>query len=182
LAGQTIDIEMMEKQDNPIIISEKDLKKYGFVCFYHEQKPVINRNYWEREVEMAVVGIGKTHIQKFIIPESLLVKLHDNSRISQHQSFQISPDNNAVEVIKLLSERAGWNQTLEDLKLMNTHAQKEIFIAMYCFNGHDISLGSGVAFACQRTSFLDRNDFSSCRTEATGNCPSNNEHLSLTDT
>jgi predicted GNAT family N-acyltransferase len=147
LAGQTIDIEMMEKQDNPIIISEKDLKKYGFVCFYHEPKPVINRNYWEREVEMAVVGIGKTHIQKFIIPESLLVKLHDNSRISQHQSFQISPDNNAVEVIKLLSERAGWNQTLEDLKLMNTHAQKEIFIAMYCFNGHDISLGSGVAFA-----------------------------------
>ncbi len=141
MAGRTTDIEMM---DNPIIISAKDLNKYGFACFYHELKPGINQNYREREVEMAVLGGGKIHFQKFIIPESLLVKLDNNARISHHHSFRILPDNNAVEIIKLLAERAGWNQTSEDLNLMNTHAQGNIFIAMYHFNGHDISLGSGV--------------------------------------
>jgi len=141
LAGQTTDIEMM---NNPIIISEKDLNKYGFACFYHELKPGINQNYREREVEMAVLGGGKIHFQKFIIPESLLVKLDNNTRISQHHSFQISPDNNGIEIIKLLAERAGWNQTSEDLNLINTHAQRNIFIAMFRFKDHDISLGSGV--------------------------------------
>ncbi len=134
----------MEYPSKPIIISEKDLKKYGFACFYHEPKPGIKRNHWEREVEMTSVGSGKIIRQKFIIPESFLVNLDTKTKISEHQSFQISPNDNGVEIIKLLAERAGWNQTSEDIELMNMNAKGGTFIAMYRLNGHDISLGSGV--------------------------------------
>jgi len=137
----------MEKdQEKPILISSENLRIYGFACFYPEQVPELVKGYWHREVEIAVGGVIGPQVKKFRIPESLLINLSGTSKIVDDRHFSITSHDSEIEIIKLLSERAGWNQTFADLQSMISHGKGGIFIAYYNYLNHEFPLGSGVSF------------------------------------
>lgn len=133
-------------QDKPLMINEDHLEKYGFACFYQGKYPELNHGYWQRAIEIAIDGGGRQRYKKLKIPESLLIKLEPNAKLCKHKNFKISRNAQAMAIVKLLSERAGWNQTTSDLELMNTKSESGVFIANFQVAGQDISLGSGAVF------------------------------------
>lgn len=137
---------MVENQENPILITKENLEKYGFSCFYYEEeKPT--EDFIIREVVLAFGGKNENFIRKFRIPSSLVIQLSKHLKITKNPSFQISRDSTAMNAIKLLSERAGWNQSAADLKLMITHGPENIFLATFTYENQRIPFGSGVSLS-----------------------------------
>ena len=136
----------MGDQDDHILITKENLDRFGFSCFfYEEEKPT--KDFFIRELVLAIGGKNGNLIRKFRIPSSLVIQLSKQLKITNKPGFQIGIDSTAVNAIKLLSERAGWNQSETDLKLMVAHEPENIFLATYTYENHRITLGSGVSLS-----------------------------------
>ena len=126
-------------------ISPDNLSKYGFAVFHHLGEANPSSDVWQRDI---VINIGLEHgsrIQTFSIPKNLLIQLPVAKKIVTADNFEISRMSSALETIKLLSERAGWNQTEGDLKTMLSMSTQGTFISSYRHLGQKISLGSGIS-------------------------------------
>jgi GNAT superfamily N-acetyltransferase len=137
---------MSEDQENPILITKENLEKYGFSCFYYEEeKPT--EDFIISEVVMDVGGKPGDVKQEFKIPKGLYIQLSPKNKITSDQRFMIRQSIEAFTAIKLLTERAGWNQTDNDLKVMIAGGPENIFLATYKYENQQIVLGSGVSLA-----------------------------------
>ncbi|MCK5279418.1 MAG: GNAT family N-acetyltransferase, partial [Cyclobacteriaceae bacterium] len=83
--------------------------------------------------------------QQIKIPKKLLVEISHEDKIVNSKNYKIDSNSAAVKPIKLLSERAGWNQTLADLDIINAHAENGYRLATYSHENQEIPLGSGLS-------------------------------------
>ncbi len=135
---------MEKKLDDHIFITEENLGSYGFSCFYYKDENP-SEDFLVREVVLAVGGKTGNLIRKLKIPKSLVIQLSQQLKITNNPNFQIRKDSTAINAIKLLSERAAWNQTESDLRAMLAHGHDDVFIASYDHEKMSIPLGSGIS-------------------------------------
>jgi len=135
----------MDESEDCIAITHDNISSYGFLCFHYKGEPIVLDNFWNRSVEISVGD--ENRIQKFKIPEEYLIEISESGKIPESDHYKIGSTPASMETIKLLSERAGWNQTKEDLNSMIYHGQGGTFIASYNFQNQKIPLGSGVSFS-----------------------------------
>ena len=88
-----------------ILLSAENLSTYGFACFHYKDEESVQHNFWNREIEFGA------DVQKFIIPKQLLIELSKIDKVVSSENYKINFDIASIDPIKLLSERAGWNQT-----------------------------------------------------------------------
>lgn len=138
---------MAEKPSGQIFISMDNLEKYGFSCFCDETEAKQTKEFLHRKLMMDVGRKSGNVTQSFIIPKELCIQLSQQKKITTDHWFKIRQTGSALEAIKLLSERAGWNQTEADLKSMIAHDPLNVFIATYEKENRWIPLGSGVSFS-----------------------------------
>ena len=136
----------MKNHGKTIFLSDENLSKYGFSCFQYQEGPSGEDDFWFREIEIA----SNTRIIK--IPKRLLIGLSTVDRIVNSVNYNINFDIPTIDPIKLLSERAGWNQTIADLEAMKAHARlpsrpggNGYSLATYDHANRRIPLGSGLS-------------------------------------
>lgn len=134
---------MNKDKDNPIVLVKENLAKYGFACFYTGPYPELIDGYRIRNIEMAVDG-STSSIQQFKIPEEFLISLPENIKIAEDKHFAIGLNPSAADLLKLLSKRAGWNQTEDDKEFLSSQDVGDLYIATYDINNRVIALGSGL--------------------------------------
>lgn len=126
-------------------ISEKNLSTYGFACFHYAEEPRSQDNHWLREI---ILSAGVTKEIKpifFKIPDRLLIELSKKEKIVNQENYKIGENDSPVAAVKLLSERAGWNQTISDLNHIYKNADNGYRLATYSFRNQKITLGSGLS-------------------------------------
>lgn len=136
----------MDTSENLIVLTHDNISSYGFVCFYQEEQPLTSDSYLTREVAINVGGEKGNTIQRFQIPKEFLIELSNIDKVVNSRNYKINSSSSSIKAIKRLSERAGWNQTKEDLNVIINHDQGGTFIASYTFLNQDIPLGSGISF------------------------------------
>lgn len=122
-----------------IHLSVENLPTYGFACFHYNDEPRIVSNFWNREIEF---GAGEEIIE---IPKQLLIELSKGDKVVNSENYKIHFDISSIDPIKLLSERAGWNQTSADLEVMKNHAENGYLLSTYNHENQSIPLGSGLS-------------------------------------
>lgn len=118
----------MEKPPDQIAIHPDNLSRYGFVCFHKKGDPLIKDDNWVREIEFTIDPVKGNRIQHFKIPSKYLIELSGKGKIIHAGNYAISAKPYPLNIIKLLSERAGWNQTTEDLNAMISYEPEGIFV------------------------------------------------------
>jgi len=145
--SMTTDSDSMDSKSDHIKLSSSNLSKYGFACFYRRGECKVEDDFWIREIEISLGGVEGSVIQKFKIPAKLCVELRPTIKIVNSDRFKISATSSSLNSIELLLQRAGWNQTSEDLAFISNHNQKGIFIASFNYENQEIPLGSGVSLS-----------------------------------
>ena len=135
----------MKKAPNHITIHNDNLSTYGFVCFHRKGEPKILNDTWNREIEISVDSVNGNRSQVFEIPSEFLIEVSDDKKIINAEQYSIRSFSDSLDVVKLLSERAGWNQTNEDLQAMFSLEKDGIYISKYKFGAHNLPLGSGIS-------------------------------------
>ncbi len=135
----------MQNLEKVLNISEKNLTTYGFACFYYAEELRSQDNYWLREITLSIGGIQEIKPQPFKIPDKLLIELSKKDKIVNHENYKIGENDSPVAAVKLLSERAGWNQTKSDLDHIYKNADRGYLLATYSFKNQKIILGSGLS-------------------------------------
>lgn len=133
----------VKNQEKIITLSRENLSFYGFACFHNREESHIVDESWLRGIELSVGVENKPQIIK--IPKNLLVEISHEDKIVNSKYYKIESSSAAVKSIKLLSERAGWNQTLADLDMINAHAENGNRLATYSYKNQEIPLGSGLS-------------------------------------
>ncbi len=133
----------MQNNVKIITLSIENLASYGFACFYNREESGVENEYWLREIELSVGTKNKPQIIK--IPKNLLVEISKENKIIKWGNYKINFNIPSIDPIKLLSERAGWNQTLADLQAMKAHRKNGYILAVYYHKDQGITLGSGLS-------------------------------------
>ncbi len=133
----------MKNHEKTIYLSIDTLSMYGFACFHYKEEPLLENNFWLREIVLSAGEENKP--QQIKIPKKLLVEISHEDKIVNSKNYKIDSNSAAVKPIKLLSERAGWNQTLADLDIINAHAENGYRLATYSHENQEIPLGSGLS-------------------------------------
>lgn len=126
-----------------ITLSIENIERYGFACFHNREESGVENEYWLREIELSVGVENKPQIIK--IPKNLLIEISKENKIINWGNYKINFNITSVDPIKLLSERAGWNQTLADLEAMKAHRKNGYLLAVYYHKDQGITLGSGLS-------------------------------------
>ena len=133
----------MKNHEKTIHLSIDTMSMYGFACFHYKEEPLLENNFWLREIVLSAGEENKP--QQIKIPKKLLVEISHEDKIVNSKNYKIDSNSAAVKPIKLLSERAGWNQTLADLDIINAHAENGYRLATYSHENQEIPLGSGLS-------------------------------------
>jgi GNAT superfamily N-acetyltransferase len=137
----------LPQHEKVITLSTNNLSEYGFVCFYDKEDLHDANDFLIREIELASEAGKEKKLHKFKIPESLLIEISKDNKIVNSENYTINTIKSDLEPIKLLSERAGWNQTMEDLEAMNGLKNSGYQLATFHKENRDIPLGSGLSLA-----------------------------------
>ena len=81
--------------------------------------------------------------QELRIPKENSIALSVTDKLINNPNVNINIEQSEISPLKLLLERAGWNQTTADLKTMISHGNNGYFLATYRYGTTDIPLGSG---------------------------------------
>ena len=135
----------MDDNSKEIVIGGENLKQYGFVCFHPYDESNIKNEYLIRNVEVSLNGETGKLTRRFKIPKEFCIPLPPSQKIVDAENFHIEAFIGSEAHIEFLSQRAGWNQTSDDLYLMASFCQPGMFVANFTFRDQDIPLGSGVS-------------------------------------
>jgi GNAT superfamily N-acetyltransferase len=154
LAERTTGIDHMDqdahhKDKNPangeIWLDNHNMSEYGFArfCYPEEKAGILERGY--RFIPMGRKRDGSEEFLKIRIPGKylLLLSAQKEKKLPVFENFYIADQEEQSGHIKILSKRAGWNQTDEDLGLLARMARESSFLAKIRLNGIEIPLGSG---------------------------------------
>ena len=124
----------MSAEYHHILLSDENMKSYGFSRYHFPGEADIEDNIWHRNIGAISVKGKQTPVNYINIPESLLIPLSLNkgNRLIDLPAFSIQQNFKDILPMKLLCERAGWNQTEEDLinflDIQNTKSIRPCFI------------------------------------------------------
>lgn len=130
-----------------IEISTGNLARYGFACFFDKESIAVGENFLIRAIELEIVIRKDPKQHTFKIPKNLLIEISTEMKIVDSKNYTINANTSAIEHVKLLSERAGWNQTKTDLEAMKAHGNSSILLATFRHENSDIPLGSGLSLS-----------------------------------
>ncbi len=138
----------MPTGDEHILLSDENMKTFGFSRFYFPGEAEIENSIWHRSIgPISVKGIPDPG-DYIDVPASVLVPLsvEKGNRLVDMPVFSIESAGNDMLPMKMLCERAGWNQTTEDLVNYQEIAEGANFLASINMDGARISLGSGAVY------------------------------------
>jgi len=129
----------------PVVLSDANMERFGFTRFYYSNEPEILNGFWRREIEVAGTEPESTTLQQVHIPESMLVPLSrkHSEKLVFWKDFSIISAQRHIEPMKLLGERAGWNQTSEDLHALAAMDPDGNFVATVKVGKSRMPLGTG---------------------------------------
>jgi ribosomal protein S18 acetylase RimI-like enzyme len=121
------------------------MSEYGFArfCYPEEKTEILEQGF--RVIPMGRKRDGSEEFLKIRIPGKylLLLSAHKEKKLPAFENFYIAEQEKWSGHIKILSKRAGWNQTDEDLGLLARMARESSFLAKIRHNRIEIPLGSG---------------------------------------
>ncbi len=137
-----------KKEITTLRLTSNNMPLFGFARFIYPDElighgKILNRMIQlasgsRREEQWAEIGIDKDDL--------IILEGKNELRLSRTSDFSIRICFENIEAMKLLSERAGWNQTLEDLVHYTKLDPAGNFIAGYNDGKHFIPLGTGAVF------------------------------------
>lgn len=140
----------MQHNEKIITLSIENLSSFGFACFHNQEEPSIEDDLWHREIELITGEKNNPQIVK--IPKKFLIEISKENKIINQGNYKINFTVASIGPIKLLSERAGWNQTIADLEAMKAHGRlagsqdkNGYLLATYIHKDQGITLGSGLS-------------------------------------
>jgi len=127
----------------------KNIHTYGFARFYYPGEEDIQNNVWLRDIEIEKFDSAKNKKIRIALPSDKLIPLSTEKRnkIIHWNNFVIKSGAECLPDIHFLAQRAGWNQTLNDIKRMVHNDPPGSFNAVLNDGDGVISLGSGTVFA-----------------------------------
>ena len=126
-----------------ITVNAENFGRYGFACFTAKPDHIPVEGDWQRRLIKAR-GPVADHTQDFTVPRRFLLRPEQlPARLVDSYKFNIvnNPD---PDIIQLLSQRAGWNQTGSDLQHM-VEKPEDSYVAVFDHKSIEVQLGTGVA-------------------------------------
>jgi GNAT superfamily N-acetyltransferase len=128
--------------DSPATV--KSISKYGFARFYYPGEENFHNNVWLRTIELDRSDTGNKKISLALSLNNLIpLSLEKKNKIIKQQNFAITAGDKRIPDINLLAKRAGWNQTLNDIKRMVDTDPQGCFNAIFKDGTTETSLGCG---------------------------------------
>ena len=126
-------------------LKSENIEQYGFARFFYPEESKLVKGVLQREIELTddPSFIKKVNIS---FPDSELVRLskEPHNKIILQELFQLMSAGNTVDPMYFLCKRTGWNQTLNDLKLIaSTNKQGNILATAHIYGAIN-PLGSGM--------------------------------------
>lgn len=137
-----MDEPMNSNSRDGIVIDNENLRRYGFACFFPPGEKPENKDYAERQVILSAGSSSES--EKITIPAGFYTELGSRTKVTALPEYRILSPTDAVEVVKQLSERAGWNQTSEDIARMHQMDTGHFITGELLLHGQSVPLGSGV--------------------------------------
>jgi len=133
-------------KDKKIYLSDDNMSTHGFSRFYYPGEEELVNNVWLRDISIASSGQDKDDHSQFVLPADKLIPLSNEkkNKITSWQNFSINSGVSSITHISILSHRAGWNQTVEDVTKLVKLNHKAGFVASIRKDNTNIALGSGV--------------------------------------
>jgi GNAT superfamily N-acetyltransferase len=136
-----------------ITIDPENLDRYGFVCFHDPGESLPRQGHWIREIQLEQ-GLDTNRMQKFVIPVEFLHRLSpDSPPLVSSDYFKVLDNQNDIRSLLILSQRAGWNQTEQDLGFLVRKSGTGNFVAVLHHSGAGVELGTGVTLAVNQSLF-----------------------------
>ncbi len=136
-----------DKRITEIKISSENIHKYGFVCFHYPDENFVIDNSFSRKIDILTSLNQQKLVRFFGSKDDLkLLSKEKSKRVVNQNTFKIINDSYNSETVHLLSARAGWNQTEEDIKEFAKFDTKAVFFATLSENNVSINLGCGDVF------------------------------------
>ncbi|MCC5928698.1 MAG: GNAT family N-acetyltransferase [Cyclobacteriaceae bacterium] len=126
-----------------IEINAENLRKYGFACFFPAGKRKDNVDFVEREIILATGHENES--TAFKVPAEFCFTLAADRKLTQCPEFIIRRPADSKDIVRQLSERAGWNQTRADIEGMHQMDTGHFMTGEFMLQGQHVPLGSGVA-------------------------------------
>jgi GNAT superfamily N-acetyltransferase len=134
-----------KNEEDLIRITESNIEEYGFVrfCYPEEKEKILQQGY--RMVNFGFNTDGSNESRKILIPQKYLIPLSrvKPGNLVNRPNYGIMEVGDQFGQLKLLSKRAGWNQTDQDLIELKNLAGRSYYLASILENDHEIPLGSG---------------------------------------
>jgi GNAT superfamily N-acetyltransferase len=129
-------------------LTDQNSSKYGFARFCYPNEMVKSGDPLKRKILLAIGGKHRETWANITIDPGKLVSLRSDidQRLIDWPEFRIKTVRGNIEPMKFLSERVGWNQTLEDLSQYVKMDPEGSFLAGYETGQQFIPLGSGAVF------------------------------------
>jgi GNAT superfamily N-acetyltransferase len=131
--------------DGEIRLDNYNKPEYGFArfCYPEEKKRILKLGY--RLIHMGRKSDGSEEFLKIRIQGRylLLLSVQKDQKLPAHENFHIDKQEERSGHIKILSKRAGWNQSDEDFDMLVRMGRQSYFLAKIRLNGIEIPLGSG---------------------------------------
>ena len=135
-------------EDDVIVLNSGNMVRYGFARYHYPGDEDLVNGVWTREVELTRDRSPEKNLVRVAVRKCDLIPMSRDpeSRITSWKNFSISSAGHEVAPMKLLSERAGWNQTESDLRALVRLSPDSNFLAGLCTEEDDIPLGTGAVF------------------------------------
>jgi len=134
-----------QNQPEVIHLTKNNMSSYGFTRLCYPNEAEKDGDNLAREIELPnEANISK--LIKFVFPESELILLSKDktNRVSEWEKFSIDSAQLNADHMFLLSQRAGWNQTINDVKEFAMQNPNANLLANINIDGISNPLGSGL--------------------------------------
>ncbi len=129
-----------------INLTSSNMVKYGFARFCFAGEVVKDGEYLSREIELPRKDSGELKLTKVKFPESSIITLpkEKSKKITAWDNFSVTSAGQVDAHMYLLSQRAGWNQTNNDIKVLTSNNPEGNLLGQLDIEGIKNPLGSGL--------------------------------------
>ena len=137
--------KISKEQKNEIRLSETSMRDFGYsrFCYPEEMEKILKNGY--RTISLGKSAGGSMESRKIFIPQQYLIPLSrvKSEKLVYRSNYELEEVGDRFDHLKILSRRAGWNQTELDLEELLWLARDSYYLAITHVDDHRIPLGSG---------------------------------------
>jgi GNAT superfamily N-acetyltransferase len=137
--------KISKDQKDEIRLTGTTMRDYGYTrfCYPEEMEKIIRNGY--RTISLGKNPGGSMESRKIFISQQYLIPLSrlKSEKLVHRSNFDIEEVGDRFDHLKILSKRAGWNQTERDLDELMRLARHSYYLASTHADDHSIPLGSG---------------------------------------